>query len=72
MSTDELIMLSGVQLLIFAVVYAVWGPFLWQINSIDLVEPAQGRLRLVPKFCNLCPLIKNQMWHLNKKLFNIL
>jgi hypothetical protein len=25
-STDERIMLSGVQLLIFAVVYAVWGP----------------------------------------------
>jgi hypothetical protein len=26
-STDELIMLSGIQLLIFAVVYAVWGPY---------------------------------------------
>jgi hypothetical protein len=26
-STDELIMLFGVQLLIFAVVYAVWGPY---------------------------------------------
>jgi hypothetical protein len=27
LSTDELIVLSGVQLLIFAVVYAVWGPY---------------------------------------------
>jgi hypothetical protein len=27
MSTDQLIVLSGVQLLIFSVPYAVWGPY---------------------------------------------
>jgi hypothetical protein len=34
-STDELIMLSGVQLLIFAVVYAVWGPY-ENLNNKDI------------------------------------
>jgi hypothetical protein len=36
LSTDELIMMSGVQLLIFAVVYAVWGPYASQLSSIGL------------------------------------
>jgi hypothetical protein len=36
LSTDELIMLSGVQLLIFAVAYAVWGPHGEVVFHIDL------------------------------------
>jgi hypothetical protein len=54
LSTDELIISSGVQLLIFAVVYAVWGPYVAEHTSwllSDYIVTDDNNLILIPGLC---------------------